>query len=786
MPDTTSVSIPNLLALIAELWGFRQLRPLQQQAMEAVLAKRDSVVIMPTGGGKSLCYQAPAIHLARCGRGPTVVVSPLIALMKDQVDSLRSIGVAAAQMDSSLNAEQRRETASLLRAGRLDILFVSPEKLIGQQGNGDSADGGAFVQLLRDAEVRTFAIDEAHCVSHWGHDFRPEYRRLSILKSLFPGCSIHAFTATATESVRADIAARLRLDQPLELVGNFDRPNLTYRVLPRRNLMEQVEQVLEQHRDEAGIIYCLRRKDVDDIVAALNARHKGSGPRALGYHAGMTAEIRRNAQNAFAQEKCDLIVATIAFGMGIDRSNIRYVLHTGMPKSIEAYQQETGRAGRDGLEAQCVLLYSGQDVMTWKSLIEHSAADAALAGTPVSPDYVSTALRHLDDMDRFARGAVCRHKALVEYFGQRYVPPAVDSEVPPPDQSNCQACDHCLGDTEPVADALVIAQKILSAVARTGQRFGAGHVLAVLRGENIEKIRQLQHDQLSVHGLLREHSKADLRNFIYQLIGQGVLAQENLVLNEGRTAPILKLNAASVAVMKGLQPVRLIQLAQKTTEAAGKSQPREISWQGVDRNLFEALRTWRRAIATERGVAPYVILSDATLRELARIRPTTLGALRMIYGIGEAKLQSLGDRIIPVIVDYCASNQLPTDVVADRPTAVTRPSAGSRPNPGKEKAFELFAQGQSISDVAKKTGRAESTLAEYLAEYITVKKPNTISAWVPDAIFARVQGAIREHGGQRLKPIFVALHEEVSYDHIRLVAAFLQSQQNRAAAHAKP
>jgi ATP-dependent DNA helicase RecQ len=774
MIENAADSRPDLLALIEELWGYRQLRPLQRQAMEAVLARRDSVVVMPTGGGKSLCYQAPAILMARGGHGPTVVVSPLIALMKDQVDSLRSIGVAAAQLDSSLTADQRRHTASLLRGGKLDMLFVSPEKLVGQQGS-EGAGGGAFTQLLRDAGVRTFAIDEAHCVSHWGHDFRPEYRRLSNLKSLFPDCRVHAFTATATEPVRADIAQQLQLDNPVRLVGNFDRPNLIYRVLPRKDIMAQIQEVLERHKDEAGIIYCLRRRDVDDVTAALNARHKNSGPKALGYHAGMTPEIRRKVQEAFAQEQCDLIVATIAFGMGIDRSNIRFVLHTGMPKSIEAYQQETGRAGRDGLEAECVLLYSGQDLMTWKALIEHSAADAAQAGTPVSPDYVPAALRQLDDMDRFARGAVCRHRALVEHFGQQYAPPVVDSQTAEPSKLSCQACDHCLGDTQPVADALVIAQKILSAVARTDQRYGAGHVLSVLRGETSEKIRQLQHDELSVHGLLKNYSKADLRNFVYQLIGQGVLGQENLILPNGRGAPILKLNAASMEVLKGRRTVKLIELVQKSAEESSKTQGREISWQGVDHDLFDALRTWRREVASQRGVAPYLILSDATLRELARVRPGSLAALRLVYGIGEAKLNTLGDRLIPLMTDYCRTHNLPMDVKTAAPAPAAR-VVSNRPNAAREMAYTLFQQGLPVKAVTEQSGRTEATVYEYLADYIATCRPASIAIWIPDATLQRVQAAIREHGAHRLKPVFMALNETVPYDHIRLVAAYMQTQ----------
>ena len=438
-------ALDSLLQLIQKTWGYSTLRPLQEPAMRAMLERRDSVVVLPTGGGKSLCYQAPALYLSQNGGGPTVVVSPLIALMKDQVDSLRELGVAAAQMDSSLSPDERRQVGSDLRAGNLHLLFMSPERLI---GGGESLRG-----MLREAGVRTFAIDEAHCISHWGHDFRPEYRQLANLKEMFPECAIHAFTATATESVRGDIAEQLALRAPELLVGNFDRPNLTYRILPRRDLFAQIGEVLDRHKNEAGIIYCLRRKDVDEITATLNAT-ASLGRKAIGYHAGMTPDQRRKAQEAFIEEEADLIVATIAFGMGIDRSNIRFVLHTGMPKSIEAYQQETGRAGRDGLEAECVLLHSGQDPMTWRMLIEKSAAEAESGGTPVAADFVPSALKHIDDMDRYARGATCRHKGLVENFWQRYEAPENAD-----DAKGCGACDHCLGDTAAVADGGVIARR---------------------------------------------------------------------------------------------------------------------------------------------------------------------------------------------------------------------------------------------------------------------------------------------------------------------------------------
>src|SRR5687767_114815 len=388
--------------VIQRYWGFDELRPLQQQAIDAALADRDSVVIMPTGGGKSLCYQAPAVTRSEI----TVVVSPLISLMKDQVDALNTLGIGAVQINSSQIPAERKAAEDAVIDGRAPLLFVSPERLA----------VSSFQDFLRNVGVRTFAIDEAHCISHWGHDFRPEYRQLSRLKTLFPGAVVHAYTATATEQVRKDIAAQLRLEDPVLLVGNFDRPNLIYRVVPRRDEVAQTLEVVEKHKGEGGIIYCLRRRDVDELTVALKKR----GWNALSYHAGLNSEERKRAQDAFAAEECDLIVATVAFGMGIDRSNIRFVLHTAMPKSIEHYQQESGRAGRDGLEAECVLLYSGADFMTWKSMITDTATD---------PEYVKSAIRHLNDMDGYCSGAKCRHRALVEYFGQDF------------NSESCTACD---------------------------------------------------------------------------------------------------------------------------------------------------------------------------------------------------------------------------------------------------------------------------------------------------------------------------------------------------------
>jgi ATP-dependent DNA helicase RecQ len=570
--------------------------------MNAVLAGRDSLVVMPTGGGKSLCFQAPAL----IKESVTVVVSPLISLMKDQVDTLIACGAPAAMMNSSQEPHEQRATERALLDGKIKLLFVSPERLALPH----------FLALLQRANAKTFAIDEAHCISHWGHDFRPEYRQLSELRSHFPEASVHAYTATATPKVRRDIAEQLALRDPLLLVGDFDRPNLVYRILPKRDELKQIVEVLERHRGESGIIYCIRRKDVDALQEQLVKR----GWNARAYHAGMTSDERRAAQEAFAKELCDVVVATVAFGMGIDRSNVRFVLHTAMPKSIEHYQQETGRAGRDGLEAECVLLYSAADAMTWRSM---------LSGEQESI--------HLNDLDRYLSGTKCRHRALVEYFGQTYT---FDS---------CGACDLCLGETEDVDGGTVVAQKILSCVFRLNQSWGVGHVISVLRGENTEKVRERKHESLSTFAILKGCSRNELRDLIWQLIGQGFLEQA------GDDFPVLRLTQESRAVLRGEAEVRLRQpIAPKKLEERRRRRAPSASFDGpphasVDATLFQTLREWRRSEADERGVPPYIIFSDRTLREIARAKPSTLTQLRNVYGVGDAKLEAFGSAVLAVV-----------------------------------------------------------------------------------------------------------------------------------------
>ena len=598
----------DLAEVLEKYWGYKSFRPLQQEAMQAVVAGRDSLVVMPTGGGKSLCFQAPALIRP----GLALVVSPLISLMKDQVDTLVENGVSAACYNSAMAADERASVAAGIREGRYQLLYVSPERLMGEAAE-------SFHRLLSATRVSFVAVDEAHCISQWGHDFRPEYRQLGELRSRIPGVNIHAYTATATARVRRDIVTQLALSDPLELVGSFDRPNLVYRVLARSGLKQQLAEVLDRHKGEGGIVYCTSRREVDALAEWL----KEEGVRALPYHAGLSDEERHRNQDAFLDERVDVVVATVAFGMGIDRSDVRFVVHAGAPRSLEHYQQESGRAGRDGLEAECVLVYSGADFLKWRVMLERGGelTDATRAT--------------LRDMERYASGVGCRHRHLVAYFGEPY----------PKEQ--CGACDVCLGELEPVAEPVVTARKILSCVARVEQRFGATHVANVLRGQNVEAVTSRGHDKLSTFGLLADASVSEIRGYIEQLSAEELLRQTD------DAYPVLRLTQAGLDLLKDAGSVPDLALARQKRPQKGRGPVRSRveaeSWEGVDRELFEQLRGVRLAVARERNVPPYVIFHDTTLREMARAKPASVEALRGIYGVGERKAADLGERFVEVI-----------------------------------------------------------------------------------------------------------------------------------------
>ena len=595
----------TLPAILERYWGYSSFRPLQQEAMQAILDRRDSLLVLPTGAGKSICFQAPALLMD----GLAVVVSPLISLMKDQVDTLVGNGVAAACYNSSMPSEHKSDVARGVRDGRYRLLYVAPERLVGDGGDG-------FVSMLESKPVSFIAVDEAHCISQWGHDFRPEYRQLARLRERWPSVSLHAYTATATARVRKDIVSQLGLRDAAELVGSFDRPNLVYRVFARATLKAQILEVLERHRGQAGIIYCTSRKEVDGLTQWL----QDTGWRARPYHAGLADEDRHRNQDAFLNEEVDLVVATVAFGMGIDRSDVRFVIHAGAPQSLEHYQQESGRAGRDGLEAECVLIASGADFLKWRVMLEKNGE-------------MSDARRALlRDMERYAASVGCRHRRLVGYFGEAFA------------KHDCGACDYCLGELETVADPVTVARKVLSCVARVGQRFGAAHVTNVLRGSDSEPVRARGHHELSVFGLMKDATIDELRGYVDQLLAHGLLQQG------GAEYPILQLTADGLALLKdaGAQPELTLarQKRPDKTRLPKRARVETEGWEGVDRDLFERLRAMRLQVARKRGVPPYVIFHDTTLREIARLKPTTMEALRHVYGVGARKADDLGERVL--------------------------------------------------------------------------------------------------------------------------------------------
>jgi len=608
--STNDLTTQQLQSALKQYWGYDEFRPLQLEAIQLVMQKRDSVVVLPTGGGKSLCYQVPAV----CQDGMAIIVSPLIALMKDQVDSLTACGVPAAFVNSSLSVEERRKVAQRVTSGELKMLFAAPERLVQE----------STIRFLQKTKISFIAIDEAHCISQWGHDFRPEYRQMHMLRSAFTDVAFHAFTATATERVRDDICRQMELQEPEVLVGSFDRPNLVYRVERRHEALSQIREVLQRHQGNSGIIYCISRNNVEETSNALN----GLGYRTLPYHAGLDGETRKKHQDAFIKDDVDIIVATVAFGMGIDKSNVRFVIHAEMPRSVEAWQQESGRAGRDGLDAECWLFFSGRDVNTWEFLIDQSETEENRAASRAA----------LAGMESFCISHRCRHVHICRHFGETL------------EKENCGACDICMEETESVSDATVVAQKILSGVYRQNQRFGAGYTCQVLRGSRNKKILANGHDKLSTWGILKEEPEHVVRSWIDQLIAR------DLLIREGEH-PVLRLSLEGGKVMKGEQDVSLTRPRPRKQSVAATER-----WDGVDQPLFDHLRRVRMEIAVERGVPPYVVFGDVTLRELAKHRPSTEVGMLNTYGIGAQKQEKFGVRFLSEIADWCRDHDMPTDV----------------------------------------------------------------------------------------------------------------------------
>ena len=601
MPPGGTMPDGAIEAALRKYWGYERFLPLQREAIDYVVAGRDSVVVLPTGGGKSLCYQVPAVAMP----GLAVVVSPLISLMKDQVDGLAECGIPAARLDGSLAYKERADVVRRMGRQELNLLYVAPERLVVD----------SFVQLLRQIRISFVAIDEAHCISIWGHDFRPEYRQLGTLKELFPDTAVHAYTASATEKVRQDIAEQLRLERPAVIVGSFDRPNLVYRAERQHDVLAQVSAVIDRHKNESGIIYCIRRADVDELCADL----AGRGYSVTPYHAGMNNDDRKRSQDSFFEERANTIVATVAFGMGIDKSNVRYVVHAGMPKSLEHYHQESGRAGRDGLEAECCIFYSGADYGTWQMVMRD-----------MEPAPKAAALEMLSRMYGYCTGVTCRHRAILAHFGQK------------PETRNCRACDVCLGNLDCIKDPLPTAQIILSCVVRLGERFGGDYTSLVLTGSKEERILANRHDKLSTHGLLSRFSKRVVRDWVEQLVAQGYVSKVG-------EYSVLKVTESGRQVLKGKETPKLLKPSEKK---ARKARAAVVGWQDVDEGLFEELRKLRRRLAEEKHIPAFVVFSDATLRDMARLKPVTTEDFLDVNGVGEKKCEQYAQVFLHAIAQY--------------------------------------------------------------------------------------------------------------------------------------
>ena len=602
--------------LLGRVFGYDRFRGQQEAIIEHTIAGGDSLVLMPTGGGKSLCYQIPAL----VRDGAAVVVSPLIALMRDQVAALLQVGVRAAFLNSSLTAREAFDVEARLRAGLIDLLYVAPERLLGER----------TLALLDEVDLALFAIDEAHCVSQWGHDFRPEYLQLSTLRERFPDVPRIALTATADEPTRREIVDRLGLAGARVFTGGFDRPNIRYRVVPKQSPREQLARLLDtEHRGDAGIVYCLSRRRVAEVAEWLRAR----GIDARPYHAGLGGAERSAAQDAFVRGEGVVIVATIAFGMGIDKPDVRFVAHLDLPRSLEAYYQETGRAGRDGLPATAWMAYGLQDVITLRQMVDGSEADEARKRIEI---------RKLDTMLGYCELATCRRRSLLAYFG----------ETPP---ERCGNCDNCLHPPESW-DATEAAQQALSCVYRTGQRFGVGYVIDVLRGKDDERIRRFRHDRLPTFGIGADLDAGQWRSIIRQLVARDLLSID--VDGYGS----LRLTPAARPVLRGEATVELRRDARAPAQRRGAREGRDrvrAELRPENQALFDALRARRRELAESQGVPPYVIFHDASLVEMAERQPRSLAEFAAIPGVGSAKLERYGAMFIDLIQAHAPEQPSP-------------------------------------------------------------------------------------------------------------------------------
>jgi len=708
--------------ILKNIFGYDEFRSLQMEIITSILNKKDALVVMPTGGGKSLCYQLPALIF----NGLTVVVSPLISLMKDQVDQMTQLGVDAVLLNSSITRPEYNENINRIREGMVKLLYVAPETLLKND----------ILQFLESVNVECLAIDEAHCISEWGHDFRPEYRKIANVRKRFPGAVCIALTATATARVRSDIRKNLELSEANDFVASFNRGNLFYKIIPKDNPLEQTLEFLEQYKNESGIIYCFSRDSVDRLYFNL----KKQGYKARPYHAGLSDEERQENQELFLKDEVQIMVATIAFGMGIHKTNVRYVIHFDLPKSIEAYYQETGRAGRDGIDSTCLLLYSYSDIHKIRYFIDQKS----------DCEEKKAAVTQLNALVDYADTSGCRRIPLITYFGEEYT------------ETCCGMCDNCVSPEVHSDDITVEARMFLSCIKRTGERFGAGHIIDILRGSKSKKVNDFNHQALTTYGIGKKYSKDLWMKLVRQFMKQ------KLIVSDAEIPGVLKLTEKAYDVMKGAGIVTGSLLEDKKRNMPGSSAKE------YDDGLFEILREKRKELAAAENVPPYVIFSDKTLSEIASFFPQSQESLLKIHGIGAHKIEKYGNIILEIVTGYCSTEGI---LESSEPPAIKL----YLKTPRHIEISELYNSGISISELAEKEEIQQRTIIDHLFRYIQdggAIRRDLLIPLIPsdEKNLASIIDAFERVGAEKLKPVFEELKGAVEYDTINICRLYYLSK----------
>ncbi|MEG4023826.1 DNA helicase RecQ [Microcoleus sp. S13C4] len=718
-PPISSVPL-SLEQALKHFFGYDSFRPGQQEIVEAALQKRDMMIVMPTGGGKSLCFQLPALLKP----GLTVVVSPLIALMQDQVEALQDNGIGATFLNSTLSSQETRSRETAILEGKIKLLYVAPERLLGERFL-------PFLDIVANKlGISAFAIDEAHCVSEWGHDFRPEYRQMQRVRDRYPDIPIMGLTATATERVRQDIIQQLTLRNPYIHVASFNRPNLYYEVRPKtKHSFAEVLQIIKK-KGGSGIIYCLSRKKVDDVASKLQQ----SGIQALPYHAGMNDVDRTTNQTRFIRDDVQVMVATVAFGMGINKPDVRFVIHYDLPKNLEGYYQESGRAGRDNEPAHCSLFFGYGDVKTIDYIIEQKP----------DPQEQRIARQQLRRVINYAESSDCRRTIQLSYFGDSF-------------PGNCGTCDNCCNQ-KPVEDWTIEAMKFLSCVARCQEKFGMNHIIDVLRGSKNQKILQYQHHQLSTYGIGKDRSADEWKKLSRSLLNQGFLDEKT----DG--FPILKLNEKSWEIMKRQRTVEIAIEPQR--EVQGKVRSLAVEVEG----LFTILRTLRKQIADEQFVPPYVVFADKSLRDMAEKRPQNLREFEDVYGVGSNKRDKYGKVFLEAIRNFCQEQGLSSGAASSE--VANLPNLSNVASYSQMQTWELYRQGLTVQGIANARGMSPNTISGHLIELMEMGREVDINLLVESERQQAIVYALEVMGDEKLRAIYDFLEERYTFEEIKFVRAW--------------